>query len=72
MVFRLLENAVASQKIESRHLYLCPRQNPPPGYNQPPGRGKLLIPQASVFFEQSIPPGGNYIGADPKSFILGV
>ena len=60
MVFILLENTCASQKIESRYFYLCcPRQNSPAGSYQPPGRRKLLIPPAQKGGR------GNYV-----SFIL--
>ena len=56
-MFRFLEKGYANQKIESRHFYACPRQNPPKGsYYHPKGRGKLLILPASVFFEILFPP----------------
>lgn len=38
MVFRLLQNAFASQKMEFRHFYSCPllsRQKSPAGYHHP-------------------------------------
>ena len=55
MVFRLLENAFANQKIEST-LYSCPQAKlSPTCLSSPPGRRKLLIsPQAAFFFENLI------------------
>lgn len=43
MVSRLLENAFTSQKIESRHIYLCPHADFSSGsYYHHPDKGKLL------------------------------
>ena len=41
MVFRLLENAFVSQKIESKHFYSC--KIVPQVQSSPPGSGKLLV-----------------------------
>ena len=41
MVFRLLENAFVSQKIESKHFYSC--KILPQVQSSPPGSGKLLV-----------------------------
>ena len=44
MVFRLLENALVSQKIESRKFTIG-------FYHDPPSRGKLHIPQGQRFLK---------------------
>ena len=54
MVFRLLENAFANQKIETKHFHSCPQAKFSPRFlSSPPGRGTLLFPLA-VFFGKSI------------------
>ena len=55
VVIRLLKNAFESEKKkknESKHFYLCPRENSPPEFSSsPPTRGKLLIPTRQHLFE---------------------
>lgn len=52
LMFRLLKNAPASQKIDSR-FYTCPQVKLSPRFlSSPPlggGGGELLMPQAAVF-----------------------
>ena len=58
MLLTLLENAFASQKLESRNFYSCThRQNSSPGYfHQTPGKHKSpsYFPQAA-FFQKPVP-----------------
>ena len=49
MVFRLLENAFVSQKIESKHFYSC--KILPQVQSSPPGKGKLLVSPRQHSFE---------------------
>ena len=62
-MLRLLENAFASLKIESKVLLMPPGKFLP--YHHPPDRGKLLIPQAAFFFKSVLPQqkvrGENYV-----------
>ena len=46
MIFRLLEKAFATQKIESRHFYSCPQEKnfTLGSYHQPQGREKSVPP----------------------------
>ena len=58
MVFKLLENAFASQKIESWHFHSCfSRQN-----ITLPGRGKLHIPQKAALFGKFVLPSSKGTG----------
>ena len=57
MVFRLLKNAVASQKTESRHFYLCYHTH------ETLAQVTIIKPQTEIthslltaFFQKSIPP----------------
>ena len=52
MLFRLLENAFASQKIESRYFKILISDS----YHHTPGRGKLLIPPGAAFSQISVSP----------------
>ena len=51
IVFTLLENAFASQKIESTDFYLSVQVKLSPGFLSltPPSRGTLLVPPGSAF-----------------------
>ena len=68
VVIRLLKNAFESQKNnESKHFYLCPRENSPPKFSSsPPTRGKLLIPTRQHLFENIfLGEGGNCARRQP-------
>ena len=65
VVFRLLENAFASQKIESRHFFSCPRHNSPPVLCHPHTDSPPPPPPPQVtVFQKSVtpPPGGRGVG----------
>ena len=55
LTFKWLENALKSQKIESKNFYLIsPQKNSPQcSYHHAPGRVKLLTPQIVFFFRKS-------------------
>ena len=59
MMYRLLANAFASQKILPRHFYHFPKQNFPPGsYHKPRGRWKLLTNHQAAFIPPAERGGG--------------
>ena len=59
MLFRLLENAFISEKMNLDIFAHAARQNSPPGcYNQPPDKGKLLRFFENLFSPSRIGGGG--------------
>ena len=55
-MLRILKNVLASQKIESRHFYLCqPSQNSPVSHHHFLGRRKLLILPRQLFSKICFP-----------------